>query len=81
MFQLVCSYIFYPIAVIVGVPLQDALKVGSIYGKKIIMTEFLAYIELGETAKEGLLQVNPFNFRSRENEISRISLASEALQD
>ena len=57
-FQQVCSYIFYPIAVIVGVPLPDALKVGSIYGKKIIMTEFLAYIELGEKAKQGLLQVS-----------------------
>lgn len=55
-FQLVCSYIFYPFAVIVGIPLSDALQVGSIYGKKIIMTEFLAYIELGEKAKSGLLQ-------------------------
>ena len=41
----------------VGVPLSDALKVGSIYGKKIIMTEFLAYIELGENAEQGQLQV------------------------
>ena len=60
LFQLVCSYIFYPFAVIVGIPLSDALQVGSIYGKKIIMTEFLAYIELGEKAKSGLLQVTNF---------------------
>ena len=57
LFQLVCSYIFFPIAICVGIPSVDALAIGSIYGKKIMMSEFLSYIELGGKSEEGLLQV------------------------
>ena len=39
---------FAPIAFCMGVPWSEATIVGSLLGEKIVLTEFLAYIHLGE---------------------------------
>lgn len=43
-FQLILGYIFAPIAWLIGVPIQDILKVGQLLGEKTILNEFNAYV-------------------------------------
>jgi CNT family concentrative nucleoside transporter len=43
-FQLILGYIFAPIAWLIGVPMQDILKVGQLLGEKTILNEFNAYV-------------------------------------
>lgn len=42
------SYLFAPLAVVMGVEPRDALKFGSVLGTQISINEFVAYIKLGE---------------------------------
>lgn len=41
-----------------GVPWEESNAVGALIGKKIIVNEFLAYIDLGNLIKEGALSVS-----------------------
>ncbi len=41
------GWVFAPIAVLMGVPFGEALVVGRLLGEKIVLTEFVAYINLG----------------------------------
>jgi CNT family concentrative nucleoside transporter len=43
----IMGWLFFPFAFLMGVPLQDCSEVGRLLGKKIVLTEFLAYIDLG----------------------------------
>ena len=42
------GWLFFPIALAMGVPWHEAGLVGTLLGEKIVLTEFLAYIHLGE---------------------------------
>ncbi len=44
--QLVLGWLHFPISFIMGVPLQDCLQVGKLLGEKLILTEFVAYLDL-----------------------------------
>lgn len=46
--QMILGYIFAPVAFIIGIPWEDAFNVGSMLGTKIVLTEFIAYIELSQ---------------------------------
>lgn len=46
--QTILGYVFAPVAFIIGIPWQDAFNVGSMLGTKIVLTEFIAYIELSQ---------------------------------
>jgi CNT family concentrative nucleoside transporter len=46
--SMILGWVFMPIAVIMGVPLSEGLVVGQLLGEKIVLTEFIAYINLGE---------------------------------
>jgi len=45
-FELILGYIFSPFALIMGVPWDDAMVVGSLLGKKTVLNEFVAYMDL-----------------------------------
>ena len=47
-FQLVIGYIFAPIMFLLGVPWNEALGAGGLFGTKIVLNEFVAFIELGK---------------------------------
>ncbi len=47
-FELICGYVFSPIAFLIGVPWSDVVTVGSLIGKKIVLNEFVAYTSLHE---------------------------------
>lgn len=44
--QLICSYVFYPIAYFMGTDVSDCRKVAELVGIKTFTNEFLAYKEL-----------------------------------
>jgi CNT family concentrative nucleoside transporter len=45
--QQLLGYAFAPIAFITGVPWGEAVQVGNLLGTRIVLNEFVAYIELG----------------------------------
>eukprot|EP00420_Gonyaulax_spinifera_P001790 CAMPEP_0197933940 /NCGR_PEP_ID=MMETSP1439-20131203/110943_1 /TAXON_ID=66791 /ORGANISM="Gonyaulax spinifera, Strain CCMP409" /LENGTH=590 /DNA_ID=CAMNT_0043556797 /DNA_START=52 /DNA_END=1824 /DNA_ORIENTATION=+ len=47
-FGLICSYVFYPLAWLIGAPLEDCLVIGKLIGTKIFVNEFVAYDELSK---------------------------------
>jgi CNT family concentrative nucleoside transporter len=38
---------FFPVALIMGIPPGDAAVVGGLLGEKLVLTEFIAYVDLG----------------------------------
>jgi len=47
------GYILSPIAWLIGVPWSDANTVGSLIGQKVVINEFVAYLQLAEILKPG----------------------------
>ncbi len=45
--QRILGWIFYPVAVLIGVPLKDASVVGGLIGTRMVLNEFIAYLQLG----------------------------------
>lgn len=45
--SMILGWLFAPIAFIMGVPWDEAGAVGTLLGQKIVLTEFVAYINLG----------------------------------
>lgn len=41
--ELILSYIFAPLAFVIGVPWEEALQAGSFIGQKLVINEFVAY--------------------------------------
>jgi nucleoside permease NupC len=71
--QLLLGWLHWPIAFVMGTPVQDCLVVGRLLGEKLILTEFVAYADLAghlQAARQGT--VPPLDPRS-------IVLASYAL--
>jgi len=46
-FQQIVGYIFAPIMYLIGVPWDEALRAGGLFGTKIVLNEFVAFIDLG----------------------------------
>ena len=67
-FQQILGYVFYPLAWLIGIPAEEALKAGSIMATKLVANEFVAMIELKKIAAElsprglGILSVFPVSF-------------------
>ncbi|PSU34040.1 NupC/NupG family nucleoside CNT transporter [Photobacterium lutimaris] len=47
-FELILGYAFAPIAFLIGVPWNEALVAGSLIGSKIVVNEFVAFIQMME---------------------------------
>ncbi|HEY6917203.1 MAG TPA: NupC/NupG family nucleoside CNT transporter [Allosphingosinicella sp.] len=52
-FQRLVGYVFQPVMFLIGVPWEEAAKAGGLFGEKIVLNEFVAYISLG--AAQGTL--------------------------
>lgn len=53
--ELLFSWIFAPLALVMGVPWEEAGKVGTLLGQKLIVTEFIAYLEMTKLTAAGEL--------------------------
>lgn len=49
------GWILAPIAFIIGVPWADAVSMGSLLGTKVVLNEFVAYLQLSALVGEGAL--------------------------
>lgn len=46
--QIIFSYLFAPLAFLMGVPWSDAFAVGNLLGTKLVLNELVSFIELGK---------------------------------
>ncbi|MGL4393899.1 MAG: NupC/NupG family nucleoside CNT transporter [Brevinema sp.] len=53
--EMILGNIFQYLAIIMGVPLQDAKSVGTLLGFKVALNEFVAYLSLSEMQAAGVL--------------------------
>ena len=53
--ELVLGLLLRYLAIGIGVPVQDALNFGSLFGTKVVLNEFVAYIGLADLIKSGVL--------------------------
>lgn len=49
--ELLLGWIFSPIAFLIGVPWSEAMTAGSFIGQKVVVNEFVAYMNFGEYLK------------------------------
>ena len=49
-FQRLVGYLFAPIMFLIGVPWGEALTAGGLFGTKLVLNEFVAFIDLGAMA-------------------------------
>ncbi|XP_028813516.1 sodium/nucleoside cotransporter 1 isoform X2 [Denticeps clupeoides] len=47
-FQMICSYVFMPVAFLMGIPIEEAYTVAELIGTKLFLNEFIAYEKLSE---------------------------------
>ncbi|PSW19844.1 NupC/NupG family nucleoside CNT transporter [Photobacterium sanctipauli] len=47
-FELILGYLFAPVAFVLGIPWNEAVLAGSLIGSKIVVNEFVAFIQLME---------------------------------
>lgn len=50
--QGILGYLFAPLALVMGVPTADVTTVGNLLGQKLILNEFVAYVELARIQAE-----------------------------
>jgi CNT family concentrative nucleoside transporter len=46
-FQQIVGYVFAPLMFLLGVPWNEAIQAGGLFGTKIVINEFVAFIDLG----------------------------------
>lgn len=49
------GYVFYPVTIILGIPLSDASVIARIIGERVIVTEVTAYRDLATVMADGVL--------------------------
>lgn len=53
--ELLLGTVLKYLAIGIGVPVQDAMHFGSLFGTKVVLNEFVAYINLVDLIKQGVL--------------------------
>jgi CNT family concentrative nucleoside transporter len=56
--SLILGYAFAPIAFLMGVPWDECVVVGRLLGEKLVLTEFVAYIHLGDIVNSATPQIS-----------------------
>ncbi|KOO11952.1 transporter, partial [Vibrio xuii] len=51
-FELILGYLFAPVAWLLGIPWSEAITAGSLIGNKIVVNEFVDFIQLAEVQSE-----------------------------
>jgi CNT family concentrative nucleoside transporter len=53
-FQMLLGWLFAPVMFLLGVPWDQAITAGGLFGTKVVLNEFVAFIELGQLGPEVL---------------------------
>lgn len=74
-FELICSYVFMPVAFMMGIPYKESFTVAELLGTKLFLNEFVAYEKLSA------LKVNRLNGLDFiiDGKVQWISIRSETL--
>ena len=51
----ILGWIIAPLAFIVGVPWEDAVNMGALLGTKVVLNEFVAYLQMADMVEENVL--------------------------
>ncbi len=51
-FQVLLGYVFAPVMFLLGIPWDQATTAGGLFGTKVVLNEFVAFIELGQLGPE-----------------------------
>ncbi|RKF23160.1 NupC/NupG family nucleoside CNT transporter [Altericroceibacterium spongiae] len=51
-FQLIVGWVFAPVMYLLGIPWQEAQIAGGMFGTKVVLNEFVAFIQLGQTGAD-----------------------------
>ncbi|ASK54960.1 NupC/NupG family nucleoside CNT transporter [Vibrio tarriae] len=51
-FELIMGYVFAPVAWLIGIPWHEAITAGSLIGNKVVVNEFVAFIQLIEVKEQ-----------------------------
>lgn len=57
-FQAIIGTLFAPIMVLMGVPWAESGLVGGLFGTKVVLNEFVAFIDLGQAQAQGSLSAS-----------------------
>ena len=55
---MICSYLFFPLSMMMGIELAECQEVAKLIGLKVFTSEMLAYQELGVSISKGLVSVS-----------------------
>ncbi len=58
--ETILGVVGYPIALVMGVPIQDCWTVGKLIGVKTVINEFVAYLQMADLMQKG----QPFSYRA-----------------
>jgi CNT family concentrative nucleoside transporter len=58
--QMIFGWVFAPVAWSLGVPWQDAPEIGNLLGTRMVLNEFIAFMQLGDLQKQGLITERSF---------------------
>uniref|UniRef100_A0A8B9RB03 Sodium/nucleoside cotransporter n=1 Tax=Astyanax mexicanus TaxID=7994 RepID=A0A8B9RB03_ASTMX len=47
-FEIICSYVFMPVAFMMGIPVEESFTVAELIGTKLFLNEFIAYEKLSK---------------------------------
>jgi CNT family concentrative nucleoside transporter len=53
-FQRLVGYVFAPLMFLIGIPWKEALTAGGLFGTKLVLNEFVAFIDLGQMGPQVL---------------------------
>ncbi|WP_375289132.1 NupC/NupG family nucleoside CNT transporter [Qipengyuania sp.] len=53
-FQMVFGWVFAPVMYLLGIPWDQAITAGGLFGTKVVLNEFVAFIELGQLSEAAL---------------------------
>jgi CNT family concentrative nucleoside transporter len=55
-FTVILGYVFYPFAIVIGVPSADAMEVAKLIGERVVATEVKSYQDLAVLLSDGALK-------------------------
>jgi CNT family concentrative nucleoside transporter len=53
-FQMLLGWVFAPVMFLLGIPWDEAITAGGLFGTKVVLNEFVAFIDLGQMGPEEL---------------------------
>uniref|UniRef100_A0A3P8YSL5 Sodium/nucleoside cotransporter n=1 Tax=Esox lucius TaxID=8010 RepID=A0A3P8YSL5_ESOLU len=59
-FEMICSYVFMPVAFMMGIPFEESFTVAELIGTKLFLNEFLAYEKLSAMKKNRVNGLDEF---------------------